>query len=193
MGASSHKPESSRTTAAPEGWLLGFRDPRLENAYLQAEHERGRRYFATTLSIVTVLIASFLWTDPLLLPPRVLPLFHAARLYVLIPSALLLTINALWIQHPRLWIRQSAVLVTVFASAHPVLLLMAGPDPDVFAYLENGILELSLGTPLVLGLPLRWAAPMVALFGVSFGAVTLHVEADHSLFIKFCVDFVIYA
>jgi signal transduction histidine kinase len=173
-----------------KGWLLGFQDPLIERAYLGAEHRRNRRYYAISLSIVTLLVASFIWTDPWLLPPEALPSFRAARIYGLVPFCLLLTINATWIANPIAWTRQCAVLLILFGLVHPLLLLMNGTA--VFEYLELGMLQVILGSFLLFGLPVRWSFPIAVVFGVSFGLSILRVQDNSAPFANFSVDFVVY-
>jgi signal transduction histidine kinase len=171
--------------------LLGFRDPQIERAYLDTEHRRNRKYYAVCMSIVTIIVASFIWTDPWLLPPDAIHTFRMARIYLLVPLSALLTINAVWITNSIAWTRQCAALLVLFELIHPLLLLINGVS--VFQYLELGMLQVIFGTFLFFGLPLRWSLPIAGIFGVTFAASVLHVEADASPFVNFCVDFVAYA
>lgn len=111
--------EATGASAKPpaQGPLLGFRDPTLERAYLRNEHRRNRKYYAVSTLIVMLLVSSFLWTDPWLLPADALPMFRIARVWLLIPVSVLLAINAVWIADPTLWIRQCAALLALFGRA----------------------------------------------------------------------------
>ena len=180
----------SHTRVPPQGKLLGFRDPLLERAYLRAEHRRGRRYFAISMSVLTLFVASLLWLDPWLLPPERIALFREVRIFLLLPVCILMVINVLWIADPVLWIRQAVVLVVIFGLAHPVLLMIAGTE--VFQYLEIGTLEVILAVSLMVGLPVRWSVPIVLLLGILFGVCTLYVERDYSPIANFFIDFAIY-
>ncbi len=172
-----------------QSWLLGFRDSQIERAYLDAEHRRNQRYYATTLSIVTLLVASFIWTDPWLLPPDALPIFRMARIYALVPLSVCLPITATWITNPIVWTRLCAMLLILFGLVHAFLLLIAGIG--VFEYLELGMLQVILGTFLLVGLPVRWSLVIAIIFGLTFGACILHVEITLGSFVNFAADSVI--
>jgi signal transduction histidine kinase len=185
-------PASGQSARMPaQGWLLGFQDARIERIYLDSEHRRNRKYYALSLSIVTLLVASFIWTDPWLLPAAAISTFRIARIYLLVPLCLLLAINATWIANPIAWTRQCAVLLILFGLVHPLLLLISGIE--VFEYLELGMMQVILGAFLLMGLPVRWSLPITVVFGLSFGASILRVQSGVAPFANFSVDFIIYA
>lgn len=175
----------------PQSPLLGFRDPLIERAYLDAVYRRNRKYYAVSLLVMTLLIASFIWTDPWLLPPAARSTFKAARTYFLVPISLLSTINTIWITNSILWIRLSVLFVVCFGFAHAFLLFVNGIQ--VFEYLELGILQVILGTFLLVGLPIRWSLAVVIAFGFGFGICTLHVQTGSAPFANFGADFVVYS
>ena len=181
---------SSRRMPA-QGRLLGFRNPLLERAYLRSELRRGRRYFTVSAVIVCLLVASFLWLDQWLLPPDVLYVVRAARIYVLLPLCILITLNVILIKDPLRWIRHCAALTVVYGLEHAALLIICGPR--VFKHQEIGIMEGILGVSLVVGLPVRWSVSIILFSGLTFGAATLYVQQDSGQFIDFCADFAVYA
>lgn len=181
---------SASARLPPQGKMLGFQEPLLERAYLRAEHRRGRKYFAISISIICLLVASFLWLDQWLLPPDLRAIVRTARIYLMLPSCVLMAANVLWTKDPILWMRQSAALIAIYGLAHSALVLVGGPR--VIKYEEIGIMEAILGVSLVAGLPIRWSVPIIFLFGATFGAATLRVEQDIGPFVDFCADFAVY-
>jgi signal transduction histidine kinase len=185
---------STSDSSAPmpaQDWLLGFQNPQIERAYLDAEHRRNRTYYAVTLSIVTLLVASFIWTDPWLLPLDALSIFRVARIYALVPISLLATISATWLTSSTAWTLISAVLLIMFGLVHAFLLLVTGIS--VFEYLELGMLQVILGTFLAVGLPVRWSLAIVTVFWLTFGPSVLRVENSLAPFMNFTVDFLVFS
>ena len=178
------------TRLPPQGRLLGFQEPLLERAYLRNEQRRGRKYFAISISIICLLVASFLWLDQWLLPPDLRGLVRTARIYLMLPACVLMAANVFWSKDAIVWIRQSAALIAIYGLTHSVLVLMGGPR--IIKYEEIGIMEAILGVSLVAGLPVRRSVPIIFLFGATFGAATLYVEQDIGPFVDFCSDFAVY-
>ncbi len=183
---------AGETTRWPERHgLFRFSNPILERAYLRAEHRRNRTYYVASMSMVTLVVASFFWTDPWLLAPEMLHPFGVARSALSLPLCVLMLVVSLRILQPMVWIRATAACLVLFGLVYPGLLLFGGPT--VFLYLEAVILQVILATFLSFGLPVRWSIPIVALFGVAFGAATYRVSLDWGPIFNFGVDFVVCA
>src|SRR5260221_14764141 len=72
VGEKARSPEQHR--------LLRFSNSLLERAYLRAEHRLNRTYYVASMCMVTLVVASFFWTDRWLLPPEMLHPFRVAMI-----------------------------------------------------------------------------------------------------------------
>jgi signal transduction histidine kinase len=168
---------------------LRFSNSLLERAYLRAEHRLNRTYYVASMCMVTLVVASFFWTDPWLLAPEMLHPFRVARVFLSLPLCVMMLVVSLRIVEPMVWIRAAAVCLVLFGLVYSGLLLFAGPT--VFLYLEAVILQVILASFLLFGLPFRWSMPIAGVFGVTFGAATYRVSPNWGPIFNFGVDFMV--
>lgn len=141
--------------------LLTFRDPALESEYLEREFQGQRKAIIINIVIAGLLLAAFAALDSVLLPAEVLGAFGTARFAVQLPLLALAVVVIARCEAARVQIHVTILMMTVCQLCWPVLLALGGPA--TLGYLSLALIQTTIGTYFMVGLPVRWSIPIVAL------------------------------